>query len=141
MIVEFFPGQLIGIFGAGNESVYYTQFGIRAFRIYLCMIVFALVNKGSFIFLQARGKAKESSVLSMIREILFGVGFTVLNLFFSFTNPINAGAYAMLGGLVIVPLVSLVTPGLPKAQVERIFSCYDEEVEVTVKSILPDQED
>ena len=71
----------------------------------------------------------------------FGVGFTVLNLFFSFTNPINAGAYAMLGGLVIVPLVSLVTPGLPKAQVERIFSCYDEEVEVTVKSILPDQED
>ena len=78
MIVEFFPGQLIGIFGASNESVYYTEFAVRAFRIYLCMIVFALVNKGSFIFLQSLGKAKESSILSMIREILFGVGFALL---------------------------------------------------------------
>ena len=92
LIVELFPKQLIGIFGAGNESVYYTQFGIRAFRIYLCMIVFALVNKGSFIFLQALGKAKESSVLSMIREILFGVGFTVvLPVFFS----LNGVLYSM----------------------------------------------
>ncbi len=78
VIVEFFPGQLIGIFGASNESVYYTEFAVRAFRIYLCMIVFALVNKGSFIFLQSLGKAKESSILSMIREILFGVGFALL---------------------------------------------------------------
>ncbi len=92
LIVELFPKQLIGIFGAGNESVYYTQFGIRAFRIYLCMIVFALVNKGSFIFLQALGKAKESSILSMIREILFGVGFTVvLPVFFS----LNGVLYSM----------------------------------------------
>lgn len=77
-IVEVFPQQLIGIFGAGNESTYYTEFGVKAFRIYLCMIVLALVNKGSFIFLQSLGKAKESSILSMIREIVFGVGLTIL---------------------------------------------------------------
>ncbi len=83
IIVEFFPQQLITIFGAANESVYYTDFAIRAFRIYLCMMIFACVNKACFIFLQAMGKAAASTVLSMIREIVFGVGFAlVLPLFF-----------------------------------------------------------
>ena len=55
-IVEVFPKQLIGIFGAANESTYYTEFALRAFRIYLCMMVLACVNKACFIFLQAMGK-------------------------------------------------------------------------------------
>ena len=42
------------------------------------MVVFACVNKACFIFLQAMGKAMESTVLSMIREIVFGVGFALL---------------------------------------------------------------
>ena len=83
IFVEFFPKQLIGIFGAANESSYYTDFAIHAFRIYLCMMIFACVNKACFISLQAMGKAVESTALSMIREIVFGVGFAViLPLFF-----------------------------------------------------------
>lgn len=78
VIVEFFPAGLIGIFGAANESVYYTDFAIRAFRIYLCMVVLACVNKAAFIFLQAMGKAAASTMLSMVREIVFGVGFALL---------------------------------------------------------------
>lgn len=78
IIVEFFPHALIGIFGAKNESIYYTEFAIKAFRIYLCMMVFACVNKATFIFLQAMGKAAESTMLSMVREIVFGVGFALL---------------------------------------------------------------
>ncbi|MBR2257596.1 MAG: MATE family efflux transporter [Blautia sp.] len=78
IIVEAFPKQLINIFGAANESVYYTAFSMKAFRIYLCMMVFACVNKACFIFLQAMGKAVSSTVLSMIREIVFGVGFALL---------------------------------------------------------------
>ena len=78
VLVEFFPRQLIGIFGAANESSYYTDFAIRAFRVYLCMMVFACINKACFIFLQAMGKAVESTVLSMIREVVFGVGFALL---------------------------------------------------------------
>lgn len=77
MIVEFFPAGLIGIFGASNESSYYTDFAVRAFRIYLCMVVFACVNKAAFIFLQAMGKAASSTMLSMVREIVFGVGFAL----------------------------------------------------------------
>ena len=78
LIVELLPQQLIRIFGAANESVYYTDFAVRAFRIYLCMVIFACVNKACFIFLQAMGKAAASTALSMIREIVFGVGFALL---------------------------------------------------------------
>ena len=78
IFVEFFPKQLISIFGAANESSYYTVFAMHAFRIYLCMIVLACVNKACFIFLQAMGKAFESTALSMVREIVFGVGFAMI---------------------------------------------------------------
>ena len=78
IIVEVFPKGLIGIFGAANESSYYTDFAIKAFRVYLCMMVLACVNKACFIFLQAMGKALESTILSMVREIVFGVGFALL---------------------------------------------------------------
>lgn len=78
IIFELFPTQLIGIFGAANESVYYQDFGIRCTRIFLMMSILSCVNKGTFIFLQSLGKAKESTALSMIREILFGVGLPLL---------------------------------------------------------------
>lgn len=78
LIVELFPNQLIGIFGARNESEYYTQFAVKSFRIYLCMMVLATINKGTFIYLQSLGKALSSTVISMVREIVFGVGFALL---------------------------------------------------------------
>ena len=78
IIVEFCPYQLIGIFGASNESAYYTDFAVKAFRIYLCMIIFACINKSAFIFLQAMGKAVASTALSMVREIIFCVGFALI---------------------------------------------------------------
>ena len=78
VIVEVFPRQLIAIFGAANESVYYTDFALKSFRIYLCMMVLATVNKGTFIYLQALGKALASTMISMIRELVFGVGFAII---------------------------------------------------------------
>ena len=78
IFAEVFPRQLIDIFGASNESVYYTEFAIKAFRTYLCMMVLACVNKACFIFLQAVGKALSSTMLSMFREVVFGVGFALI---------------------------------------------------------------
>ena len=78
ILVEIFPRRLIGIFGAANESAYYTDFAVKAFRTYLCLIILACVNKACFIFLQAMGKAAASTILSMIREVVFGVGFALL---------------------------------------------------------------
>ena len=85
VLAEGFPRQLIDIFGAANESSYYTDFAVKAFRTYLCMMVLACVNKACFIFLQAVGKALASTMLSMFREVVFGVGFALLlPVFFGF---------------------------------------------------------
>ena len=78
LIVELFPQQLISVFGAANESEYYTEFAVRSFRTYLCLMIFACVNKGTFISLQSLGKALSSTLLSIIREVVFGVGFALL---------------------------------------------------------------
>ena len=78
IIVELFPRQLIGIFGAAGESAYYTEFAVKAFRIYLCMMVLACINKAAFIFLQSMGKPWESTLLSMLREVVLGVGLALL---------------------------------------------------------------
>lgn len=56
-IFECFPKPLIGLFGAGNESEYYTRFAVRCIRIFLSSVILACVNKGTFIYLQAVGKA------------------------------------------------------------------------------------
>ena len=77
-IVEFLPGQLITLFGASNESSYYTEFAIRSFRIYLCLMPLACVNKAAFIYLQSLGRALASTLLSMVREVVFGVGLALL---------------------------------------------------------------
>ena len=78
LIAECLPRQLIQIFGASNESIYYTEFAVKAFRTYLCMLPLACVNKATFIYLQSLGKALLSTLLSMVREVVFGVGFALL---------------------------------------------------------------
>ena len=78
VIVECFPRQIIAVFGASGESVYYTDFAVKSFRVYLCMMVLPCVNKAAFIFLQSLGKAVESTFLSTVREVVFGVGFALL---------------------------------------------------------------
>ena len=42
------------------------------------MVVLATVNKGTFIYLQSVGKALASTMISLIREVVFGVGFALL---------------------------------------------------------------
>ena len=76
VLVEAFPRQLIGLFG--SESELYEQFAVLTFRIYLCMIVLACVNKASFIFLQSLGKPIQSTFLSLFREVILAVPLVVL---------------------------------------------------------------
>ena len=104
VIVECLPGQLIAIFGAANESEYYTLFALKAFRTYLCMMILACVNKATFIYLQSLGKALASTLLSMVREVVFGVGFALLlPLFFG----LDGVLYSMPVSDVLTFIVSL----------------------------------
>ena len=47
----------------------------------------------------------------------------------------------MLGGLILVPIVSLLTPKMEAKNVDDIFSCYDVEVETKARNVLPEQKD
>ena len=67
-----------------------------------------------------------------------GVGLVTSNLIFKFMDGTLAGALAMVGTLVIVPLVSLITPKLKAEHVEECFSCYNERVEASVTHSLTD---
>lgn len=70
-------------------------------------------------------------------SFIAGVGITVSNMFIGYiASSINAGALAMIAGLVIVPVVSLLTPKIKKENVDEIFACYDEKVTSTKKRSL-----
>ncbi|MDY3928988.1 MAG: sodium:solute symporter family protein [Clostridia bacterium] len=78
-------------------------------------------------------------------SFIFGAGIMTLNLIFrsSFPaviqSPINCGAFAMLAGLIIVPVVSLFTRKPDKDLVEHAFSCYEKKVLVSAKEALGDE--
>jgi SSS family solute:Na+ symporter len=55
-------------------------------------------------------------------------------------SPINAGAFCMIAGLVIVPLVSVFTKKPDKALVDSAFACYNKEVMVHQSTSLSDEE-
>ena len=66
-----------------------------------------------------------------------GVGITVSNMFIGYiASPINAGAIAMIAGLIIVPIVSALSPKPDTGKVDQIFECYDEKVVITKKRSL-----
>ena len=68
---------------------------------------------------------------SVWASFIVGVGITVANMFFKFiASPINAGAIAMIAGLIVVPVVSYLTPKMDSEKTDSIFSCLDETVTV-----------
>ena len=74
---------------------------------------------------------KNVSTAAVWVSYIAGVGITVSNMFLHFIkSPINAGAAAMIAGLIIVPIVSLLTPSPDKNFVDDVFSCYDQTVTV-----------
>ncbi len=81
--------------------------------------------------------SKKVTKAAVWASFIVGVGLTVSNMFFKFiASPINAGAIAMVASLIIVPLVSLVTPKMKQESVDAMFSCYDQKVTVTEKTSL-----
>jgi len=71
----------------------------------------------------------------MLANMLVRSSFPVL-----LQSPINAGAFCMIAGLLIVPVVSLFTKKPDEALVENAFACYEEKVLVPQRSALADGE-
>ena len=79
-------------------------------------------------------------------SFLFSTVVMILNIFFrsSFPaiiqSPINAGAFCMIAGLILVPIISLFTKAPAASQIGRIFSCYERKVTVTVRDSIGDDQ-
>jgi Na+(H+)/acetate symporter ActP len=79
-------------------------------------------------------------------NFIFSTALMILNIFFRtkfpllLQSPINAGAFTMLAGLVIVPVVSILTKAPDKTAVNNCFSCYEETVSVKVRDDLGNEE-
>ena len=90
--------------------------------------------------------------ISVVVCFVWGCGIALLQLFvtlggvdvtgwgailgYIFKSSINSGVIAMVGGLVIVPVISLFTKKQDDAKLQEIFSCYDETVTITKRSSL-----
>lgn len=89
---------------------------------------------------------KRTTPLAVWASFIFGVGLMTVNLFASnvfpvwLRSPINCGAFAMLAGLIIVPLVSFLTPRTDPTIVDFAFSAYEREVIVSARESLGEKE-
>ena len=93
---------------------------------------------------------KKTTKSAVLASFIFGVGVEMVQLLkdfglitidggllgFVFTNSLYSGVIAMVGGLILVPLVSLITPKLNKDEVETMFECYQKDVIVKSKESL-----
>ncbi|MBR5516226.1 MAG: sodium:solute symporter [Clostridia bacterium] len=89
---------------------------------------------------------RKTSKASVAVSFIFGSVFMLCNFICQFTgttfitpmlnSPLNAGVLAMLCGLVLVPVVTFITPKMDKKEVDDIFSCYDQRITVSVKHSL-----
>lgn len=85
---------------------------------------------------------KGTTKLAVWASFIAGVGITLSNMLFHYIqSPINAGAITMLAGLVIVPVVSLLTPKMEKAMVDDIFSGYEETITIQKRYSLKEEDD
>ncbi|MBQ8415606.1 MAG: sodium:solute symporter [Clostridia bacterium] len=98
---------------------------------------------------------KKTTRAAVVTSFVFGVGmeiaqllismkvFSVANipvLSFVFKNSLYSGVFAMLGGLILVPLVSLITQKTAPKNTDGIFACYQRTAMVTVTDSLGEEE-
>ncbi len=93
---------------------------------------------------------KKTTKAAVVVSFIFGVGLEVIQLLigvglvkittpilsFVFTNSLYSGVFAMVGGLVLVPIVSLLTQKTKPANIDEKFSCYDAKVITNKKDSL-----
>ena len=85
---------------------------------------------------------KRATTASVWASFLFSTVVMLANIFWKdafpelLQSPINAGVFCMLAGLVIVPVVSLVSKPPKKEHVDQVFSCYDKKVVVSVTDAI-----
>ncbi len=124
-----FIAQMMGVSWGGLAGAFLAP--------YLYGLYWKGVTKASTVvcFIWGTGLAITQFVISMC-----GVDVSAWGPFFGlmFKTSIHSGVFAMVGGLIIVPIVSLFTPKMKKESVDGIFNCYNEKVTVSNTVSLAD---
>ena len=87
---------------------------------------------------------KRTTKAAVWTSFLFGTIIMVLNMCcptlfpVMLQSPINCGAFAMVAGLILVPVVSLFTKAPERALLDDMFACYNTMVTVPAKEALGD---
>ena len=93
---------------------------------------------------------KKTTKAAVITSFIFGTGLEIVQLLISmglfkpttpilsfvFTNSLYSGVFAMVGGLILVPIVSLLTQKTLPKNIDEKFSCYDATVTTNVTTSL-----
>ncbi len=112
-----FIAQMMGVSWGGLAGAFLAP--------YLYGLYWKGVTKAATVvcFIWGTGIAIFQFVISMI-----GVDVSAWGPFFGlmFKTSIHSGVLAMVGGLIIVPIVSLITPKLDQKKTDGYFSCFDE---------------
>ena len=125
-----FIAQMMGVSWGGLAGAFLAP--------YLLSLYWKGVTKTSVVvcFIWGTGLAITQFIFSMT-----GVNVASFPPFFAlmFKTSIHSGSFAMIGGLIIVLIVSLITKKMNKESLDEIFECYDEKVTVSKKVSLPDE--
>lgn len=94
---------------------------------------------------------KKTTKAAVVVSFIYGVGLEIIQLCISlgafkfadgtflsfvFTNSLYSGVFAMVGGLIIVPIVSLLTQKTLPEKTDEMFSCYDSTTTVEITDSL-----
>lgn len=97
--------------------------------------------------------SKKTTKAAVVSSFVFGVGLEMVQLLvslgavnvseipvlsFVFTNSLYSGVIAMVGGLIIVPVVSAFTGGTRPKDAEKMFECYNDKKTVEITDSLGD---
>ena len=108
ILFEAFPLQITAIFG--SEDGLYNEFAVKAFRIFLSMIILTCIQKSISVFLQALGKPAMAMGLSLLREFVLSVPLAiVLPMFFGVEGALYSAPIADVGTLIAVVIMSAMT--------------------------------
>lgn len=87
---------------------------------------------------------KKTTKLSVWACFIFGTCIMMVNMLCPkclpvvMQHPVNCGAVVMIAGLIIVPVVSMLTPKMKSETVDPMFECYEKKVYVSAKHSLDD---
>ena len=94
---------------------------------------------------------KKTTKSAVVVSFVWGVGLEIIQLMvslgvlsvagspllgFVFRNSIYSGVFAMVGGMILVPVVSLLTAGRQPEDVDAMFACYDKTTSVEITDNL-----